>query len=75
MPTGSAPGTYRDLLGTPGVQQLANGSLFLTQVAKEDEGRYLCEATNTIGAGLSKVVKITVNGEFFLSSLVVYLFI
>lgn len=75
MPTGSAPGTYRDLLGTPGVQQLANGSLFLTQVAKEDEGRYLCEATNTIGAGLSKVVKITVNGEFLLSSLVVYLFI
>ncbi|KAK8753843.1 hypothetical protein OTU49_017168, partial [Cherax quadricarinatus] len=58
---GAAPGTYRDLMGKSGMQQLSNGSLLLTQVTKEAEGRYLCEATNGIGAGLSKVVQVTVN--------------
>ncbi|XP_071538790.1 cell adhesion molecule Dscam2-like isoform X2 [Panulirus ornatus] len=58
---GDAPGSYRDLLGSSGVQQLTNGSLLLTQVTKDAEGRYVCDATNGIGAGLSKVVQITVN--------------
>ncbi|XP_042211178.1 Down syndrome cell adhesion molecule-like protein Dscam2 isoform X1 [Homarus americanus] len=58
---GTSPGVYRDLLGTSGVQQLTNGSLLLSQVTKDSEGRYLCEATNGIGAGLSKVVQLSVN--------------
>ncbi|XP_069192476.1 cell adhesion molecule Dscam2 isoform X3 [Procambarus clarkii] len=58
---GAAPGSYRDLLGSSGTQQLTNGSLLLTQVTKDAEGRYLCEATNGIGAGLSKVIQVTVN--------------
>lgn len=45
------------------MQQLANGTLVLSHVTKEAEGRYLCEATNGIGAGQSKVVRLTVNGR------------
>ena len=45
------------------MQQLTNGTLVLRHVTKEAEGRYLCEATNGIGAGQSKVVKLTVNGK------------
>ncbi|XP_068204699.1 cell adhesion molecule Dscam2-like [Palaemon carinicauda] len=58
---GDSPGNYRDLLGSSRVQQLVNGSLMLSQVTKDDQGRYLCEATNGIGAGLSKVIQFTVN--------------
>ena len=60
---GDQPGNYISVVGgTRGVQQLGNGSLYLPQVTKEAEGRYLCEATNGIGAGLSKVIQVLVKG-------------
>ncbi|CAL4061187.1 unnamed protein product, partial [Meganyctiphanes norvegica] len=58
---GVTTGNYHDLLPSIGIQQLANGSLFLSQVNKEVQGRYLCEASNGIGAGLSKVVQVNVH--------------
>ncbi|XP_069687424.1 cell adhesion molecule Dscam1 isoform X3 [Periplaneta americana] len=38
-----------------------NGSLVIQSVGPKDEGYYLCRATNGIGAGLSKVVSLSVN--------------
>ncbi|GLH14154.1 Down syndrome cell adhesion molecule-like protein Dscam2 [Gryllus bimaculatus] len=44
-----------------GALLLPNGTLFLKNVTKDDEGRYICEATNGIGVGLSAVLYLTVN--------------
>ncbi|XP_064651143.1 cell adhesion molecule DSCAM-like isoform X4 [Lineus longissimus] len=43
------------------VQQLANGSLLITDALATDHGYYLCHSSNQIGAGLSKVVFLTVH--------------
>lgn len=50
---------YRDI--PTGVQ--ANGSLLLESVRQDDQGQYLCEASNGIGEGLSSVITLTVNGN------------
>lgn len=34
----------------------------MDSVRQEDQGQYLCEASNGIGEGLSSVVTLTVNG-------------
>lgn len=46
-----------------GVGVASNGSLVVIGARAEDEGRYLCEAANSVGGGLSALVKLTVNGE------------
>ncbi|KAG8327858.1 hypothetical protein J6590_009661 [Homalodisca vitripennis] len=55
--SGEVLGHYRDI--STGV--LANGSLLIESVRQEDQGQYLCEASNGIGEGLSSVVTLTVN--------------
>ncbi|XP_044257604.1 Down syndrome cell adhesion molecule-like protein Dscam2 isoform X1 [Tribolium madens] len=40
---------------------LANGSMWIESVSPQDEGYYLCRATNGIGSGLTKVIYIGVN--------------
>jgi hypothetical protein len=42
---------------------LQNGTLLIHDVKEEDEGYYMCEANNGIGASLSAVVFVAVNGE------------
>lgn len=42
---------------------LKNGTLLIHVVKEEDEGYYMCEANNGIGASLSAVVFLTVNGK------------
>lgn len=42
---------------------LENGSIWLEAVNSQDEGHYLCRATNGIGAGLVKVIYVGVNGK------------
>ncbi|XP_065334249.1 cell adhesion molecule Dscam2-like isoform X1 [Cloeon dipterum] len=71
---GYKPGEYSDLRPVEGashgpvlpvqggsMQILINGSLMIESVKQEDEGRYLCEANNGIGIGLSAVISLTVN--------------
>lgn len=62
--TGEQPGEYKDFHYEPNVQQYQNGSLGFTHISKENEGQYLCEAKNNIGAGVSKVIFLRVNGKF-----------
>lgn len=40
-----------------------NGSLMVLGAVRENEGRYLCQATNGVGPPLSKIVTLTVHGE------------
>lgn len=40
-----------------------NGSLAIHNAQKSDAGYYLCQTNNNIGPGLSKVIKLTVNGK------------
>ncbi|XP_076177155.1 cell adhesion molecule Dscam2 isoform X1 [Ptiloglossa arizonensis] len=62
--SGKKPGNYRDIIAHEHTQDLrihSNGSLVFGRVQEDHEGFYLCEAVNGIGAGLSKVVYLTVN--------------
>ncbi|KAJ8960259.1 hypothetical protein NQ318_003984 [Aromia moschata] len=60
---GKQPGEYKDFLFEPNVQQYQNGSLYFMHISKDSEGQYLCEAKNNIGAGVSKVIFLRVNGS------------
>lgn len=42
---------------------MRNHSLLLNLATDNDEGYYMCQATNEIGAGLKKVIRINVNGN------------
>lgn len=58
------PGDYKDFLYEPNVSLFPNGSLLFKKISKESEGHFLCEAKNTIGSGVSKVVFLKVNGKW-----------
>lgn len=57
------PGDYKDFLYEPNVNLFQNGSLLFKKISKESEGHFLCEAKNSIGSGVSKVVFLKVNGK------------
>lgn len=62
--TGNTPGEYKDFMFEGSSRVLENGSLVFERVAKDSEGHYLCEARNDIGAGLSKLIFLKVNGKY-----------
>jgi len=41
-----------------------NGSLIIYNSQRTDAGYYLCQASNGVGPGLSRVIKLTVHGKF-----------
>lgn len=43
----------------------SNGTLYIPLVTKTHHGFYLCDASNGIGSGLSKVIRLIVNGKSF----------
>lgn len=43
----------------------SNGTLYIHSVRKSHHGYYLCEASNGIASGLSKVIRLVVNGKHF----------
>lgn len=45
------------------VRASGNGTLLVLGAEKQHEGRYLCQATNGVGAGLSKIITLFVKGE------------
>lgn len=60
---GSAPGEYKDFLYEPNVLLHKNGTLQFKKIGKDSQGHFLCEAKNTIGSGVSKVIFLKVNGK------------
>lgn len=61
---------YRDLSYSKaeGIETFVNGTLYIQSVTQVHGGYFLCQAKNEIGAGLSKLIRITVHGKFTLSS-------
>lgn len=59
---GATPGEYKEFLYEPNVLLYGNGSLHFKRITKEAQGHFLCEAKNNIGAGVSKVIFLKVNG-------------
>ncbi|XP_055535113.1 cell adhesion molecule Dscam2 isoform X11 [Wyeomyia smithii] len=57
---GDTPGEYKDLRSNDSSIRVEEGSLFINNIQKSNEGYYLCEAINGIGSGLSAVILITV---------------
>ncbi|XP_022247273.1 Down syndrome cell adhesion molecule homolog isoform X1 [Limulus polyphemus] len=58
---GTPPGPYTTIISRSRIYILVNGSLVITSVQKEDEGLYLCEASNGVGQPISSAVALTVN--------------
>lgn len=62
---GNSPGDYKDIKdiksGSDDIK-VDEGTLSIHNIQKNHEGRYLCEAVNGIGSGLSAVITISVQG-------------
>lgn len=61
---GEHSGDYRELSyndGSSGIESHNNGTLIIHNVTREHEGNFLCQANNGIGAGLSKLIRLTVH--------------
>ncbi|CRK99030.1 CLUMA_CG011985, isoform A [Clunio marinus] len=61
---GEQSGDYRELIyndGSSSIQTFNNGTLLIQNVTREHEGNFLCQANNGIGAGLSKLIRLTVH--------------
>ena len=65
--TGSTPNDYRDIRSNNYVR-IEDGTLSIGNIQKSSEGYYLCEASNGIGAGLSAVIFVSVQGNWFSDS-------
>ncbi|GIY04128.1 down syndrome cell adhesion molecule-like protein Dscam2 [Caerostris extrusa] len=57
---GDSPRDYKSIVSSPHLQVFENGSLAITDATESDAGYYLCQASNGIGQGLSKVVRLKV---------------
>ncbi|CAN7938015.1 unnamed protein product, partial [Ixodes hexagonus] len=66
--SGWEPGPYRAMVSSSRVHILVNGSLSVRSIETRDAGLYLCEASNGVGAELSKVVRLTVRSSPRLAS-------
>ncbi|CAN7998424.1 unnamed protein product [Ixodes hexagonus] len=58
---GEAARDFKPVVSSAHVQVFENGSLAINDAKEEDAGFFLCQASNGIGQGLSKVVKVTVH--------------
>ncbi|XP_064480157.1 cell adhesion molecule Dscam1-like [Ornithodoros turicata] len=52
---------FKSIISNYHMQMFENGSLIINDVGPGDAGKYLCEATNGIGAGISTVVRLSVH--------------
>ncbi|CAL1281786.1 unnamed protein product [Larinioides sclopetarius] len=58
--TESSTGDFTYVHSNPRAHRFNNGTLVLSDVEESDEGSYLCQATNGIAAGLSKIIGLQV---------------
>lgn len=59
----AGPGDYSPLGGDPLLSVADNGSVLLAAAQPTHAGRYMCQARNGIGPGISKVIHLRVNGR------------
>uniref|UniRef100_T1KQ15 Down syndrome cell adhesion molecule n=1 Tax=Tetranychus urticae TaxID=32264 RepID=T1KQ15_TETUR len=52
---------FKPINSSPHLRVFENGSLAIHNAQKSDAGYYLCQTSNNIGSGLSKVIKLTVH--------------
>lgn len=50
-------------MSSPHLQVYESGSLNILDARDSDHGLYMCQASNGVGPGLSKVIRVTVNGK------------
>lgn len=50
-------------MSSPHLQVFENGSLNILDARDTDSGYYMCQASNGVGPGLSKVIRVTINGK------------
>ena len=62
------PSEYRELLSTYRRQIYTNGTLCIQEAEKSDAGFYMCQVSNSIGAGLSKVIQLVVQSPPFFAT-------
>ncbi|XP_022253218.1 Down syndrome cell adhesion molecule-like protein Dscam2 [Limulus polyphemus] len=59
--TGQLSAQYNTIISGARIQTLVNGSLAIHQVAKEDQSKYVCEASNGVGSSISTILEIKVH--------------
>lgn len=55
---------FKTIVSSSHIHILVNGSLNFRSVEASDAGRYLCEANNGVGTGLSAVVQLRVHSKY-----------
>ncbi|KAK8779577.1 hypothetical protein V5799_019082 [Amblyomma americanum] len=57
----SRPSEYRVIISNSHIHALENGSLMVREAERNDSGFYLCQASNGVGSGISKVIELRVH--------------
>lgn len=57
------PSEFKPITSSLYMRVFENGSLIIYNTQRTDAGYYLCQAQNGVGPGLSRVIKLTVNGK------------
>lgn len=73
MFAGNELGEYKDFIFEANLNFFHNGSLKFLHVTKQSEGHYMCEAKNEIGSGVSKVIFLKVNSEYYVLLVCVFM--
>ncbi|RWS15708.1 Down syndrome cell adhesion molecule-like protein, partial [Dinothrombium tinctorium] len=68
LTSNAGPSHYQPVISNSHIHALENGSLIIKEISKNDEGYYLCQATNGVSSGISKVIKVTVHVPAFFKS-------
>ncbi|XP_022235304.1 Down syndrome cell adhesion molecule-like protein Dscam2, partial [Limulus polyphemus] len=58
---GDSLGNYQPVVSNSRVHVMENGSLVVLEAQKEDEGYYLCQASNGVGSDLSKLIHLSIH--------------
>ncbi|XP_070392553.1 cell adhesion molecule Dscam1-like [Dermacentor albipictus] len=57
----SRPSEYKVIISNSHIHALENGSLMVREAERNDSGFYLCQASNGVGSGISKVIELKVH--------------
>jgi len=66
--SGEPPSEFRPITSSSHLRPYENGSLLIYSAQKSDSGYLMCQASNGIGVGLSKVIRLDVHGKSKIST-------